>query len=359
MAAPRHTARLAQELREAMSDKDRARLEIIERLKAKYVVSERDRLMDNAIRFLIETIVMGGEARAVVVAALSREGKTRTIIHALDKYPMFEGYDRPGSNSPVVMIQTPPSCGLKEFGYATIEQVGFPLVADRTKDVVWRMARDKIELTEKAILFYDEIHNITDTASNKNAIELRDLLKTFLNNPRRPVCLILSGLPSIKDFLELDDEERARCRFIDIEPLTTNDMDEIGDIIKDYAKDAGLKVQSDLWTDLVPVHLHASLYRTGLAIEMIIEAINEALTAGAAVLTRREHFANMFSMRTGNAPSANPYLVANWHEVDCSRVLLKGDERDRRPSTSSKSKKRRRSRKKADANDDKPKSRGY
>ena len=340
-----------------MSDKDRARLETIERLKAKYVVSERDKLMDNAISFLIETIAMGGEARAVVVAAHSREGKTRTIMHALDKYPIFEGYDRPGSDSPVVMIQTPPSCGLKEFGYATIEQVGFPLVADRTKDVVWRMARDKIELNEKAILFYDEIHNITDTASNNNAIELRDQLKTFLNNPRRPVCLILSGLPSIKDFLELDDEERARCRFIDIEPLTTNDIDEIGDIIENYTTDAGLRVQSDLRTDLVPVHLHASLYRTGLAIEMTIEAINEALKASADELTRK-HFADMFTGRTGNKPSTNPYLVTNWHEIDCSRVLLKGDERDRRPSISPQNKKRRRPRKKA-ANDGKPKSRGY
>lgn len=83
MAAPRHTARLAQNLRETMSDKDRARLETIERLKAKYVVSERDKLMDNAISFLIETIAMGGEARAVVVAAHSREEKPeRSCTHS-------------------------------------------------------------------------------------------------------------------------------------------------------------------------------------------------------------------------------------------------------------------------------------
>lgn len=329
-----------------MSEKDLARLQTIERLKAKYVSEKRDALMEDAIRFLIETIVMGGEARAIVVAALSREGKTRMIMHALAKFPMFEGFDHPGSQSPVVMIKTPSPCGLKELGYATIERLGYPLVADRTKDVVWRMARAKIDMTEKAILFYDEIHNITEQAGTKNAVELRDLLKTFLNDPQRPVCLILSGLPSIKDFLELDDEERARCRFIGIEPLTTNDIDDIGDIIEDYAKDAGLRAPSDMRTDLVPVHLHASLYRTGLAIEMIIDAINEALKAGANQLTRREHFADMFTGRTGNAPSANPYLVANWHEIDCSRVLLKGDERDRHPPSSSNKTRRRRSRKK-------------
>ena len=62
---------------------------------------------------------------------------------------------------------------------------------------------------------------------------------------------------------------------------------------------------------------------TGTAVELIWEAIDDALRAGDAEL-RRSHFERAYRDRVSCPQSRNPFVVDNWIEIDPTQILDRG-----------------------------------
>jgi hypothetical protein len=331
-------------LAEALTDNESVRDEIMERVRAKYISSDRDQKLEEAIESLIKrtkrranpglpaSMSFRPEARAVAVVGNSGAGKTTGCERLFARHPAFAGYDKPGCS--LISVVVPGSCTLRVLGRLILEGLGYPLLADRREHIVLEMMRQRLYGQNVGFLHLDEIQNITTAANVVEADRIRNWLKTFLNNKRKPIALILSGLPEITGFLQADTQIRRRTRFLEFQSLTTADINDAYGILVDFAAVAELSVDPAAENTLVPRLLHAALFEMGTMIELIHEAIDEALSTDAKQLTMTA-FAAAYADRTGSAASANPFVARDWHNVNCSVVLAK-DRPDQRPANSDK-----------------------
>ena len=214
---------------------------------------------------------------------------------------------------------------MKTLGRDTLAKLGYPLAAERTEHRIWELVRERIALRNIRFLHFDEVQNIINRADVREAARLRDTLKSFLNDVEQPVCLILSGLPTIKDFLELDRQESRRCTFVSYKPLTGTAAPKIYEALSQYAGEAGLEIEPELEHAIASRLLHAACYQFGLSFEIAVDAINIALKACDLTLSHL-HFAGEYARRTECPAHENPFLVEKWWELDCSILTQKPDQ---------------------------------
>jgi hypothetical protein len=309
----------------------------MERVRAKYIRSNRDAALEEGVDFLIERIVTRRnpdgaatdanrrEGRALVVLGESGAGKTTAVTRVLSRHLAFPGYGVKGSGCLLVTVSVRGPCSLKQLGRQLLAALGYPLVADRTKDMVWEMVRARIEKLGVRVIHFDEIQNVTTTATVDEAIKIRNTLKSLLNDIDHPVCLIMTGLPEFRPFIGRDFQNVRRSCFISFEPLSPGDFETVRLTVVGLAEVAVLSVDTDEADDIVPRLVHAATRQMGIAIEMIHDAIDNALRCGAKALTL-DDFADIFARRTGNASVANPFIANDWEVINCGRMLLKDNE---------------------------------
>lgn len=315
-----------------LTDKDSVRLEIMERVRAKYISSDRDSELEKAVDHLTERTLgranpglpastsLRPEARALAVVGNSGAGKTTAIERLFARHPAFVGYRQPGCA--LISVTISGSCTLTTVGRLILDELGYPLLADRREHLVLEMVNRRLDLQNIGYLHLDEIQNITTTANVREAVRIRNWLKTFLNNKKKPIGLILTGLPEVAEFIEADTQIRRRTRFLEFQPLTRSDLEAALDTLIDFAAVAHLSVDSTAKNILVPRLLHAADYEMGTMIELIHESIDQALQSDARTLTATQ-FSTVYAQRTGSAASANPFVADDWHNIDCSVVLTK------------------------------------
>lgn len=317
-------------LRACLDEGQRAKVDRMDGVRSKYLRTERDDQVDKALSFLVDRGVSSlamNEGRALVVLGESGAGKTTMLDRALRRHPAFEGYGVRGSGCPLVSVDVPSPCTLKQLGRETLRVLGYPLSADRSEHVTWELVREKLEMLDVHFLHFDEAHNVVRAANVVEAERVRNTLKNLLNARSRPVSLILSGTPDLARFLGEMAENRRRTRFLPLRSLSGGDVPQIAGMVADLAEVAGLAVEGPKDQSLAPRLIHAALGQLGAAIEMTHEAIYLALREDATAL-RIEHYAEVFVDRTGNSAAMNPFVAQAWADIDCGHVVADGLEQD-------------------------------
>lgn len=325
---------LSDPLLNSIVEKDRARRRVMERVEAKYIRSDRDVALEMGISSLIERMVTltkpdappaakkGREGHSLVVIGESGAGKSTALERHFSRHPAFPGYGVQRSGCPLVTVTVDDPCTLKQLGRQLLDEIGYPLMTDKKEHIVWEMARARVASMNIRVIHFDEIQNVSKCANIIEADKIRGTLKSLMNDKRHPVCLVLSGMPEFKTFIEEDAQNVRRSDFIEFGALTTSDLETVRETIKGLSSVAKLAVDPKTVQEIAPRLMHASTYQMGIAIEMVQQAIENALRADARTLTE-EDFATMFARRTGNAAPANPFIAPNWHEIDCSKPLQK------------------------------------
>lgn len=298
----------------------KSRKAIITRLRAKYLTTERDRILRERIDELVERQGTEDEveARGLVITGESGAGKSKALKRLFSMHPEFSGYGTLGCKLVTIIVPSP--CTLMQLGRVGCGRIGYPIQGEKKQHRVWEIFREHLKLANVEYLHFDEIQNIMETANEKDALAIRNMLKSFLNDPENRICLILSGLPGIAKFLQLDRQESRRCAFVPFPSVEVSAARDIYNTAAAYAVDAGLEIEPHEEAALGVRLLHASCYQLGLTLEITIGAIDRALRVGDSKLTCKAYAAEFFA-RTGNHDAANPFLATNYLDIDCSKVL--------------------------------------
>jgi len=317
-------------LRASLTKDDSVRFCTMEKVKSRYIRSERDLLVAEGLNELVKRAISRAgaglpaerafrpEGRALVVVGQSGAGKTTTLSRAFHNHPAFSNFGNP--DCPLISVRVPKPSSLKDVGILLLVELGFPMSADRKLRIVWAKVRERLELLNVRIIHMDEIQNITSTANVIEVDLINDTIKSLLNDTRYPVCLVLSGLPEIAPFLSKDRQIGRRCQFIAFQQIGPNDFDSMSRALIGLAKTADLEVSPNTTHDLIPRLAHAALYQMGIAIEIMQDAIDQTLKTKKSIVTIEE-FATAYAQRNFCMAAENPFLARNWAEIDCAKKL--------------------------------------
>lgn len=293
-----------------------------------YIRRAEDEELDRAIDVLVSATLEEREARAIVTGAPSGAGKTTLLEHALDGHPKLALAKERGAG--VLRVQVPAPCTLAELGRAIAIAAGYPVKAGLRAPITWDAASRAMDVKSIRFLVLDEVQNVTETASEPEAIKIRNTFRTLLLAQGRTRGLILAGQASIIDFLSEDVQIQRRSDFVTLRPVSKSKHAAVAAGVRTISKRAGLplcgELEANLLTDLVPRLSHAALNQFGTALDTARRPVESAtqptvvmgkLKAVPTHLTM-EHFAARYASSTGNAGFANPFVARDWRTIDCT-----------------------------------------
>jgi hypothetical protein len=260
------------------------------------------------------------EQRLLLVTGESGAGKTTAIEKLLHEHPALPGYGRVESGCPVIGVTAPAPCTLHQLGRDLSAALGYPYVGGSKEAKVWEQVRRRLKQRRIILVYIDELQHLTRNANVIERDKVRDTLKLLLIDKEWPVSIMTSGLPEVEEVVKFDPQVRRRKRVVRFEALRLpGDISAIADVLRQFAKIAGLGTPKDAQTLLTPRLIHAADYAFGTAVELTQEAIEAALLAGTDTLDLH-HFADAYAGRTGCEASANPFLAARFIDIDTSVV---------------------------------------
>lgn len=335
----------AANLRIALTDQERDRLQRLETVKGKYVTSANDADLKREFhRLLVHAGLRADttephsrtnrrEGRLLVLTGPSGAGKTRSLLRTIRRHPALLGYDPEGTDGPVTVVNVPSPCTLKQLGRDTLARTGYPLERDVLEHLTWEKVRRRLDAGNKVVLCYDEMQHITQTANTVEHQKVANTLKDLMINPEWRLSVIVCGLPSVAEFIRSDVQLERRARFVSLKPLRSpDDNADIAAMVAGLANVAGLSVENDVERDLAPRLIHAAGNLFGIAIELTHDAIETAMDAEAfnsdeddnalAVGSHtpppqtgtlsRDHFAQALAARIGCSAAENPFVSDDW-----------------------------------------------
>jgi hypothetical protein len=297
----------------------------------KYVQLPRDKDLDVEIGRLLENAAAAHdhprEGRLLVVTGSSGEGKTMAIRRALDRRRALLG----GDDSGLILGMTAPSpCTLKQLGRALLSELGYPLGRDLREHVTWERVRAQLRVSNTIIVWIDELQHAVGAMRNDLEVQkLCDTIKNVVQQPGwPPVSFILSGLPSVIDFICSDRQIERRCRLIRFEgvrfPEHTTPLRAM--VTTMIERHAGLAVGDLLTDEFIHRLCHAATGAFGLLMTLTYDAISRALETPSRQILTIGDFATAYAATTGCAPDQNIFTAPDWHLIDRWAAKRRDDE---------------------------------
>lgn len=138
-----------------------------------------------------------------------------------------------------------------------------------------------------------------------------------------------------------DNTLARRLKPIEIRPISPEtDGKKLRESVGILLRQSGVVDQTELMAneEFVQILMHAAASRFGLAIEITIEAIGEAIFDGARTL-ELDHFAGAHFNRTNNDDDLNPFMTLHWRGIDTTKVMDRVNSQKAAPRTQERRKK--------------------
>lgn len=274
------------------------------------------------------------EARGIAVVGLSGSGKSTAIRRLFHKHGDLQVLSDGVERADVVSLTVPSPATLKHVGHSCLNALGYPIRRDRTAGIIWELVQNHLRQRQTLFLHLDEAQ---DFYSNRNLNEMRavvNTLKSMMQNRGWPIGIVLSGMPDLMDLFDLDTQLARRIRPIHFAPISyASDGKSVRQVLEQYAGAAALTVTPEVCSaSHVQRLVHAAADEFGLAIEIIIGAIEEALLADHAELQPQD-FIRTFRRRTGCIDGLNPFVSDDFRAIDARKLLTSLERGKRSPNT--------------------------
>lgn len=311
-----------------------------------YFGTSRDRLLEAELDNLVDAFLLSEDAgnsdaarrvgrlregRALTIVGESGTGKSRTLDRHFLKREEFAGYGAPNSDCMLISVTAPSPCTLRLLGMSVLAALGYETTRELKENVVWDLVHHQLELRGVRFLHIDELQHVLQSRNQLEIAKVQDTLKGLMQHRQWPVWLILSGLPAVATMLSGDEQIWRRSRHVTFEDLTLErDVSLVRRLVAFYgAEKASLSIESLADDEFIARLLHAAMYRFGVVIELVQDAIRHAVLLGSSAL-EVEHFAAAFAARTGCVPDRNVFTAGSldWHLIDPREGLQRKDPAD-------------------------------
>ncbi len=318
MTEPQHKLKRAREIGRVTAD---LRTRFVKHKRYLHLAEEFDLLLYRR-RAEIER-GLHSEARGLVVIGASGSGKTTAIRRLFAKHQDLHLPQPDVERADVVSFLVPAPATLKSVGFDCLTSLGYPLNRDRTAAVIW--SKIQTLLSERRVLFLhlDEVQHLYNEKASRESQAVVNTLKSLMQRSDWPTGLILSGTRELQSLVNMDAQLSRRLTPVEFPSIhMTTHAKEIRGIVTHYAEIAGLRVNHDHLNsaEFARRLIHAAAKELGLVIELIVAAIEDALTRAAGELDRNA-FARAFARRSGCSHVGNPIVADDWRAIDARKLL--------------------------------------
>jgi hypothetical protein len=305
------------------------RAEILSELKAMHIVTGDDEAIDVELDQMVAHILAGNsqEGYALTITGKSGAGKTTSLNRRLDAHPSFKPFLGKYGNQLSLSLRatTPSSCTAKTLGKELLARTGYVLQSDRDEHDIWRILLERMEKMQTRILVLDEFQHVLDAPTSKKYMHLSNTIKNLLINDGRPIWLILSGVPSIVDFIDRDPAKQLdrRAPLIEITGLkdTQEDLERITDVVYELVEACGLTLGFAPTRDFLLRLMHGGIWRFGMTVQIVKNAIERGLwdkswTKEKGAVLHHRHFAEGYRRLARNCSAeTNVFLIDDWFHI--------------------------------------------
>lgn len=311
----------------AQSAARKRRTALLSELRSTYLMTHRDDELREQFELLLDEsiAVVGGKrvpGRSLTVVGGSGAGKSMSIRTLLTEKKELAPFETEiGILMPIISMNAPAPYSLKRLGQDLLRRMGVEPKRHLASQDVWSMVRHQLKLHQTHILHIDELQHVLPKTDGTGTNNVRDTLKDCMNGDDTdwPVSLLLSGLPSILDFVDEEKtwQQERRHKTMHFPTLTfPEDAGVVEHIIDRIACNAaGLKAKGLGKHEFLHQLAYAGRYEFGRVVDLVIYACVNAVD-GRQKHLGIEHFSKAYSDQYACDPELNIFEATKWHEIE-------------------------------------------
>ena len=302
------------------------------KLRQVYIRTDQDdalaTVFDEALYELLMTAKNGSrlEGRGIALLGHSGAGKSATVERLLRNHPVFAegGVNQPGCR--VLSVTCMGSCTLGVLGADLTKASGYDVKDGLRENKIWQLFRGRLEMLGILLVHVDEVNNLIENGNEAEHKRIINNFKALINNRNWPVLLLITGTTTIEPVLSSDRQLARRIDWRKLEKLRSpDDNATLTGHIEALCRLAGLEIPEAAATTIAPRLVHASCYQLGIAAQLTVKAVENAVT-GRKFKLAMEHYAAAFARRTGCLADANPFVCDHWADTNPTIVLNTDEE---------------------------------
>lgn len=257
------------------------------------------------------------EARGIAVLGRSGAGKTASVLRALSEM----GFDRTGvgdAERPFLVVRLSANATLRAVCADCLMEIGWRPKKIDSAQSLWADVRHYMKELKTFILVLDEIQHVRSAGQSDKAA-LRDFLKSLVQPSQNTIIPVVVGMGEFREVLVSDDQLRRR-----FDQVIMRDLEPIVDLAKPiktlifYAENCGLTLgESVLTRDFAARLMHASNYAFGEMCALCVAGIKRTIV-GEQTSIEICHFADAFQRRSDCVPALNPFLAADFQNIQAT-----------------------------------------
>lgn len=296
-------------------------------LKSQYFRMKRADELDTCLQALVEDFDAGNlsgarfEAGGLMVIGESGTGKSKEIEQALVRLQQKSERLECGIEVNFISHMLTGESKWKSVGLALLHELKYELSAKRTEHEIWDRVRAQLKGQGIWLVHMDECQHMFQTTGESETRRILNAFKTLMKYQDWPVIVILSGVPELRDKINLDPQLRELLLPYYMSALDprSKDLDEIDTAFYGLAESVGIDIteirSEDAYSRLS--YGHEDLY--GRIFRFIVFALGE-MPDGVKKLTL-EHLAECYARKTGCQPGQNVFLREDY-QACCVSVLM-------------------------------------
>lgn len=253
--------------------------------------------------------------------------KSSTFARMIHIRPEFAGFSYvPHENrSALISVKAPSPCTLRVLGVTIARAMGLPTNDSMKENAVWDDIMDNLPKRGIRVIHIDEFQHVLENRNKLDIAKIRNTLKRVLQTPGHPVWMLVTGMPECGPVLEGDTQTWRRTSHVFFQELNFGaHAGKCRAMIEFFAGEkAGLACKSFSTDENIHRLMHASLFRLGIAIDIVVKSIRVALQADDTEL-KLEHFAKAYKAFAGCADAENPFAVKDgFSEIKVGQYLTR------------------------------------
>lgn len=294
---------------------------IVAALRALHIRSPLDTKAETALNTVLNNHATGARKMILAILGPSGVGKTKSTKKLLSDEKL---------KGKVVSLVAPSPASVKTLGISVLSKLGQPFMRRQVDEQVFRdMVKEALRVAGASVLHVDEAQHLLTSGGEITITRTLDALKELVQPPHE-VVLVLTGTDRVADVFARDDQLHERTVYVEAKRLSVDeDSVYLGKVLRVLCAKAGFE---NGWTDadLLPQRIAHGGRTFGLAVSLIIDAIELELRAGRNILTR-ESFAMVYARDRDVGGDLNPFVAIDFLAIDPSRRTAAENDWDDRP----------------------------